>query len=222
MEIAATSQNTNTMCKPTEHLSGAEILVRSLIEEDVDSIFGYIGGAIMPVYDALYDHQEELQQYQARHEQGATHSAQAYARISKKPGVCFTTSGPGATNVITGLADAYLDSTPLVIITGQVASGFLGSDAFQETNMIGLSMPVTKWNFQITKADEIAEVMAKAFYIAQSGRPGPVVIDITKDAQLAEFDYSYKKCDCIRSYNPVPEVEASAIKQAADLLNNAK
>ncbi|MGZ2368771.1 biosynthetic-type acetolactate synthase large subunit [Ancylomarina sp. YFZ004] len=222
MEIAATSQNTNTMCKPTEHLSGAEILVRSLIEEDVDSIFGYIGGAIMPVYDALYDHQEELQHYQARHEQGATHSAQAYARISKKPGVCFTTSGPGATNVITGLADAYLDSTPLVIITGQVASGFLGSDAFQETNMIGLSMPVTKWNFQITKADEIAEVMAKAFYIARTGRPGPVLIDITKDAQIATTDYKYKKCEHIRSYQPMPELDISQVEAAAKLINGAK
>ncbi|RXQ97483.1 biosynthetic-type acetolactate synthase large subunit [Ancylomarina salipaludis] len=222
MELATETQDTNTMTKATEHLSGAEILVRSLIEEGVDSIFGYIGGAIMPVYDALYDHQDELQHYQARHEQGATHAAQAYARISKKPGVCFTTSGPGATNVLTGLADAYLDSTPLVIITGQVASGFLGSDAFQETNMIGLSMPVTKWNFQITKAEEIAEVMAKAFYIARSGRPGPVLVDITKDAQIATADYKYKKCDFIRSYQPVPQLDMSQIVAAAELINNAK
>ncbi|MCZ4694055.1 biosynthetic-type acetolactate synthase large subunit [Ancylomarina euxinus] len=222
MEVATKVQNTNTMCKTKEHISGAEVLVRSLIEEDVDSIFGYIGGAIMPVYDALYDHQEELQHYQARHEQGATHAAQAYARISKKPGVCFTTSGPGATNVLTGLADAYLDSTPLVIITGQVASGFLGSDAFQETNMIGLSMPVTKWNFQITKAEEIAEVMAKAFYIARSGRPGPVLIDITKDAQIATTDYEYKKCEHIRSYQPMPELDFSQLEAAAKLINGAK
>ena len=222
MEVATKTQNTDSTCKTIEHLSGAEILVRSLIEEDVDNIFGYIGGAIMPVYDALYDHQEELQHYQARHEQGATHSAQAYARISKKPGVCFTTSGPGATNVLTGLADAYLDSTPLVIITGQVASGFLGSDAFQETNMIGLSMPVTKWNFQITRADEIAEVMAKAFYIARSGRPGPVLIDITKDAQIATTDYEYKKCEHIRSYQPMPELDINQLEAAAKLINGAK
>jgi len=222
MEVATKTQDTNTICKTTEHLSGAEILVRSLIEEEVENIFGYIGGAIMPVYDALYDHQDKLLHYQARHEQGATHAAQAYARISKKPGVCFTTSGPGATNVLTGLADAYLDSTPLVIITGQVASGFLGSDAFQETNMIGLSMPVTKWNFQITKAEEIAEVMAKAFYIARSGRPGPVLIDITKDAQIATADYKYKKCEKIRSYQPTPELDMNQVEAAAELINGAK
>ncbi len=222
MELATKTQNTDTMCKNTEHLSGAEILIRSLIEEQVDNIFGYTGGAIMPVYDALYDHQDELQHYQARHEQGATHAAQAYARISKKPGVCFTTSGPGATNVLTGLADAYLDSTPLVIITGQVPSGFLGSDAFQETNMIGLSMPVTKWNFQITKAEEIAEVMAKAFYIARSGRPGPVLIDITKDAQITTTDYKYKKCENVRSYQPMPDLDMSQVEAAAALINGAK
>lgn len=222
METATKTQNIDTMCKNTEHLSGAEILVRSLIEEQVDSIFGYTGGAIMPVYDALYDHQDKLMHYQARHEQGATHAAQAYARISKKPGVCFTTSGPGATNVLTGLADAYLDSTPLVIITGQVASGFLGSDAFQETNMIGLSMPVTKWNFQVTKVEEIAEVMAKAFYIARSGRPGPVLIDITKDAQIATTDYKYKKCESVRSYQPMPELDMSQVEAAAALINGAK
>ncbi|MDE5417762.1 biosynthetic-type acetolactate synthase large subunit [Labilibaculum sp. DW002] len=222
MEAATKTQNTDTMCKNAEHLSGAEILVRSLIEEQVDSIFGYTGGAIMPVYDALYDHQDKLMHYQARHEQGATHAAQAYARISKKPGVCFTTSGPGATNVLTGLADAYLDSTPLVIITGQVASGFLGSDAFQETNMIGLSMPVTKWNFQVTKVEEIAEVMAKAFYIARSGRPGPVLIDITKDAQIATTDYKYKKCETVRSYQPMPELDMSQVEAAAALINGAK
>lgn len=222
MEAATKTQNTDTMCKNTEHLSGGEILVRSLIEEQVDSIFGYTGGAIMPVYDALYDHQDKLMHYQARHEQGATHAAQAYARITKKPGVCFTTSGPGATNVLTGLADAYLDSTPLVIITGQVASGFLGSDAFQETNMIGLSMPVTKWNFQVTKVEEIAEIMAKAFYIARSGRPGPVLIDITKDAQIATTDYKYKKCESVRSYQPMPDLDMSQVEAAAELINGAK
>jgi acetolactate synthase-1/2/3 large subunit len=222
MEIAAKTKNTNGMSKTIEKISGAEILVRSLIQEDVDTMFGYIGGAIMPVYDALYDYQDEMKQYMSRHEQGAMHSAQAYARISKKPGVCFTTSGPGATNVITGLADAYLDSTPMVVITGQVASGLLGTDAFQETNMIGLSMPVTKWNFQITRADEIAKVIAKAFYIARSGRPGPVLIDITKDAQIASADYDYKKCEGVRSYQPVPKINQSEIEAAAALINGAK
>ncbi|MBI9057651.1 MAG: biosynthetic-type acetolactate synthase large subunit [Labilibaculum sp.] len=210
------------MSKTVENISGAEILVRTLIQEDVDTMFGYIGGAIMPVYDALYDYQKELKHYMSRHEQGAMHSAQAYARISKKPGVCFTTSGPGATNVITGLADAYLDSTPMVVITGQVASGLLGTDAFQETNMVGLSMPATKWNFQITKAEEIAEVLAKAFYIARSGRPGPVLIDITKDAQIASADYEYKKCEGVRSYQAVPKLNKSEIEAAAALINGAK
>nr|WP_290638962.1 biosynthetic-type acetolactate synthase large subunit [Labilibaculum sp.] len=222
MEVAAKTKNTNGMSKTVENISGAEILVRTLIQEDVDTMFGYIGGAIMPVYDALYDYQKELKHYMSRHEQGAMHSAQAYARISKKPGVCFTTSGPGATNVITGLADAYLDSTPMVVITGQVASGLLGTDAFQETNMVGLSMPATKWNFQITKAEEIAEVLAKAFYIARSGRPGPVLIDITKDAQIASADYEYKKCEGVRSYQAVPKLNKSEIEAAAALINGAK
>lgn len=222
MEVAANTKNTKGMSKTVENISGAEILVRTLIQEDVDTMFGYIGGAIMPVYDALYDYQKELKHYMSRHEQGAMHSAQAYARISKKPGVCFTTSGPGATNVITGLADAYLDSTPMVVITGQVASGLLGTDAFQETNMVGLSMPATKWNFQITRADEIAEVLAKAFYIARSGRPGPVLIDITKDAQIASTDYEYKKCEGVRSYQAVPKVNQSEIEAAAALINGAK
>ncbi|WP_372754631.1 biosynthetic-type acetolactate synthase large subunit [Labilibaculum sp.] len=222
MGIAAKTKNTNGMSKTIERISGAEILVRTLIQEDVDTMFGYIGGAIMPVYDALYDYQKELKHYMSRHEQGAMHSAQAYARISKKPGVCFTTSGPGATNVITGLADAYLDSTPMVVITGQVGSGLLGTDAFQETNMVGLSMPATKWNYQITRADEIAEILAKAFYIAKSGRPGPVLIDITKDAQIAGADFIYEKCEKIRSYQPVPKVKTSEIEAAAALINGAK
>nr|WP_320118612.1 biosynthetic-type acetolactate synthase large subunit [uncultured Marinifilum sp.] len=222
MEIAAKTENIKGMKSTGENISGAEILVRSLIQEGVDTMFGYIGGAIMPVYDALYDYQEELKHFMSRHEQGATHSAQAYARISKKVGVCFTTSGPGATNVITGLADAYLDSTPMVVITGQVASGLLGTDAFQETNMVGLSMPVTKWNYQITKADEIGEIMAKAFYIARSGRPGPVLIDITKDAQIAKAEYNYKKCEGIRSYQAIPKLKQSEIEEAASLINTAK
>ncbi|PKQ60252.1 acetolactate synthase, large subunit, biosynthetic type [Labilibaculum filiforme] len=222
MEVAAKTKNINGMSKTIERISGAEILVRTLIQENVDTMFGYIGGAIMPVYDALYDYQKELKHYMSRHEQGAMHSAQAYARISKKPGVCFTTSGPGATNVITGLADAYLDSTPMVVITGQVASGLLGTDAFQETNMVGLSMPATKWNYQITSAEEIAPIMAKAFYIARSGRPGPVLIDITKDAQIATADYVYKKCESVRSYQPVPKVNQEEIEAAAALINGAK
>jgi acetolactate synthase-1/2/3 large subunit len=222
METATKTTKSDEKAKTYERISGAEILVRSLIEEGVDTMFGYIGGAIMPVYDALYDYQKELKHYMSRHEQGATHSAQAYARITKKVGVCFTTSGPGATNVITGVADAYLDSTPLVIITGQVGSNLLGSDAFQETNMIGLSMPVTKWNFQITKAEEVAEGMANAFFIARSGRPGPVLIDITKDAQFAEADWNYKKCEAVRSYQPVPELKKDQIEAAAALINEAK
>jgi acetolactate synthase-1/2/3 large subunit len=222
METATKTKNIKEMNKTTEILSGAEILVRSLIQEGVDTMFGYIGGAIMPVYDALYDYQKELKHYMSRHEQGATHSAQAYARITKKPGVCFTTSGPGATNLLTGLADAYLDSTPMVVITGQVPSGLLGSDAFQETNMVGLSMPVTKWNFQITKVEEIAEVMAKAFYIARTGRPGPVLIDITKDAQVQQAEYKYEKCKGLRSYQPVPKLNMDEISAAAELINSAK
>ncbi|RUT79712.1 biosynthetic-type acetolactate synthase large subunit [Ancylomarina longa] len=223
METATKTENIERMKYTTEkNISGAEIMVRSLIQEGVDNMFGYIGGAIMPVYDALYDYQDELKHFMSRHEQGAMHSAQAYARISKKVGVCFTTSGPGATNVITGLADAYLDSTPLVVITGQVGSGLLGTDAFQETNIVGVSMPVTKWNYQITRADEIAEIMAKAFYIARSGRPGPVLIDITKNAQILKADYHYKKCEGIRSYQPMPKLNKTEIEAAAALINSAK
>ena len=203
-------------------ISGAEAVVRSLLEEGVDLMFGYVGGAIMPVYDSLYNYQDQLKHVMVRHEQGAMHAAQAYARISKKPGVCMTTSGPGATNLITGLADAMLDSTPLVCITGQVVSPMLGTDAFQETDILGVSMPVTKWNIQITKSEEIPETIAKAFFIARSGRPGPVLIDITKDAQVAELDYSYKKVTQIRSYIPYPKLDIEKVKQAADLINAAK
>ncbi|MFA8435240.1 MAG: biosynthetic-type acetolactate synthase large subunit [Marinifilaceae bacterium] len=203
-------------------MSGAEILLKCLLEEDVDTLFGYIGGAIMPVYDSLYDYQDHLNHYFTRHEQGAMHAAQSYARISKKVGVCFTTSGPGATNVITGLADAYLDSTPLVVITGQVGSGLLGTDAFQETDIVGISMPACKWNYQITSADEIAEVMAKAFYISRSGRPGPVLIDITKDAQQQLCEYSYKKCEGLRSYQPWPQLNPDELDAAAKLINQAE
>ncbi len=170
-----------------------------MIEENVDLIYGYPGGAIMPIYDELYKFQEKINHVLTRHEQGATHAAQGFSRVSGKVGVVMATSGPGATNLVTGIADAQIDSTPMVCITGQVASHLLGSDAFQETDIIGISSPVTKWNCQVTKASEIPEVLAKAFYIAKSGRPGPVLIDITKDAQFEEFDFSYKKCEGIRS-----------------------
>ena len=204
------------------HISGAEAVIRCLLAEGVDLIYGYPGGAIMPVYDELYKFQDQLNHVLTRHEQGATHAAQGYARTSGKVGVAIATSGPGATNLITGIADAQIDSTPLVCITGQVASHLLGSDAFQETDIIGISTPVTKWNYQITDAEEIPEIMAKAFYIARSGRPGPVLIDITKDAQFAKFDYSYKKCTGVRSYKPVPTLDHDQVKAAAEAINGAK
>lgn len=205
-----------------ERISGAEAVVRILIEEGVDLVFGYPGGAIMPVYDALYDHQEEIKHVLVRHEQGATHAAQGYARVGNKIGVCLATSGPGATNLITGIADAQIDSTPMVCITGQVPSALLGSDAFQETDIIGISMPVTKWNYQVTKAEEIPDALAKAFYIARSGRPGPVLVDITKDAQFNELDFDYKKCTSVRSYIPKPTLDIGKVKEAAELINSAK
>ena len=202
-------------------ISGAEAVIRCLLAEGVDLIYGYPGGAIMPVYDELYKFQDELQHILTRHEQGATHAAQGYARSSGRVGVAIATSGPGATNLVTGIADAQIDSTPMVCITGQVGSHLLGSDAFQETDIIGISTPVTKWNYQITKASEIPSVMAKAFYIARSGRPGPVLIDITKDAQFDNFVFSYEKCTGIRSYKPIPEIEPNAIIKAAEAINNA-
>ena len=203
-------------------ISGAEAVVHSLLNEGVDLIWGYPGGAIMPVYDEFYKFQDKLQHILARHEQGAIHAAQGYARSSGKVGVAIATSGPGATNLVTGIADAQIDSTPIVCITGQVPSHLLGSDAFQETDIIGISMPVTKWNYQITKASEIPEIFAKAFYIAKSGRPGPVLIDITKDAQFELFDFKYSKCKGIRSYNPLPNISDDSIDNAAKLINNAK
>lgn len=203
-------------------VTGAQGLLLSLLEEGVDTIFGYPGGAIMPIYDALYDFQHQLKHHLVRHEQGGAHAAQGYARISGKPGVCFATSGPGATNLITGIADAQIDSTPMVCITGQVFSHLLGTDAFQETDVLGVTMPVTKWSYQVTRAEEIPEAIAKAFYIATSGRPGPVLIDITKDAQNARFEYSYQKWQKINSYFPVPRLDKNAVQQAADLINQAK
>ena len=203
-------------------ISGAEAVIRSLLKEDVNLIYGYPGGAIMPIYDELYKFQDKLNHVLTRHEQGATHAAQGFSRVSGKVGVVMATSGPGATNLITGIADAQIDSTPMVCITGQVASHLLGSDAFQETDIIGISTPVTKWNCQVTKAADIPIVLAKAFYIAKSGRPGPVLIDITKDAQFEMMEYSYKKCNSVRSYNPVPDYSIDMIKKAAKLIDNAK
>ena len=197
-------------------------MIKCLLEEGVDIIYGYPGGAIMPVYDELYKYQDKIYHVLTRHEQGATHSAQGFARISGRVGVAIATSGPGATNLVTGIADAQIDSTPMVCITGQVSSHLLGSDAFQETDIIGISTPITKWNYQITKASEIPKILAKAFFIAKSGRPGPVLIDITKDAQFEEFNFSYKKINGIRSYKPTPVIEMDKIQEAADLINNAK
>ncbi len=205
-----------------KQISGAEAMIHCLLAEGVDLIYGYPGGAIMPVYDELYKFQKKLNHILTRHEQGAVHAAQGFARTSGKVGVAIATSGPGATNLITGIADALIDSTPIVCITGQVASHLLGTDAFQETDIIGISTPATKWSYQITKANEIPYVMAKAFYIARSGRPGPVLIDITKDAQFESFDFEYKKCLGIRSYNPLPEINTKKIDEAISIINNAK
>ena len=203
-------------------ISGAEAVIRCLLEEGADLVYGYPGGAIMPIYDELYKYQDKLHHVLTRHEQGAAHSAQGFARTSGKVGVAMATSGPGATNLVTGIADAQIDSTPMVCITGQVASHLLGSDAFQETDIIGISTPVTKWNYQITKASEIPEIMAKAFYIARTGRPGPVLIDITKDAQFDSLDFSYKKCTGIRSYTPTAKLSNKSIEEALELINQAK
>ena len=204
-------------------ISGSVAVMEAFLAESVEIIFGYPGGAIMPIYDALYDYQDRLKHILVRHEQGGIHAAQGYARSSGNIGVVFATSGPGATNLVTGLADAQIDSTPLVCITGQVYAHLLGTDAFQETDVINITTPVTKWNYQITDATEIPSVLAKAFYIAGSGRPGPVLIDITKNAQLQQFEYAgYKKCDHVRSYRPRPIVRKEFIREAAALINEAK
>ncbi len=203
-------------------VKGAEAIMLSLIHEGVDTIFGYPGGAIMPAYDALMNYTDKLKHILTRHEQGAVHAAQGYARVTGKVGVCMATSGPGATNLITGIADAQIDSTPLVCITGQVATGLLGTDAFQETDVIGISMPVTKWNYLITKPEEIPGIMAQAFFIARSGRPGAVLIDIAKNAQFGELDFEYRKCTKIRSYVPKPRVDPESIEEAANLINIAQ
>ena len=221
MEIK-TKKKSMTNYDNSIRISGAEAVIRCLLEEGADLVYGYPGGAIMPIYDELYKYQDKLHHVLTRHEQGAAHSAQGFARTSGKVGVAMATSGPGATNLVTGIADAQIDSTPMVCITGQVASHLLGSDAFQETDIIGISTPVTKWNYQITKASEIPEIMAKAFYIARTGRPGPVLIDITKDAQFDYLDFSYKKCIGIRSYTPTAKLSNKSIEEALELINQAK
>jgi len=207
----------------SENISGSEAVLRAFVAEGVETIFGYPGGAIMPIYDALYDYNDKLTHILVRHEQGAIHAAQGFARVSGRTGVVFATSGPGATNLVTGLADAMIDSTPVVCITGQVFAHLLGTDAFQETDVINITTPVTKWNYQVTDATEIPHVLAKAFYIAGSGRPGPVLIDITKNAQLQMFEFKgYEKCEHIRSYRPKPIVRKEYIEQAAKLINEAE
>lgn len=193
-----------------------------MLHEGVDTIFGYPGGAIMPTFDALYDYDKKVNHILTRHEQGATHAAQGYARVSGKVGVCLVTSGPAATNAITGIADAMLDSTPMVVITGQVGAPLLGTDAFQEIDVVGISTPITKWAYQIRRAEDIAWAVARAFYIARSGRPGPVVLDITKNAQFQEIDFEYKPCTFIRSYIPIPELNSDQVKLAAEIINSAK
>lgn len=203
-------------------VSGSEAVILSLIEEGVDTIFGYPGGAIMPIYDALYDYGSRIRHILTRHEQGAAHAAEGYAKITGKAGVCFATSGPGATNLITGIADAMIDSVPMVCITGQVASPLLGTDAFQESDVIGISIPVTKWNYQITCPEEIPQAIAQAFFIAQTGRPGPVLLEITKDAQFGELEFEYKPCTKIRSYIPEIPVDPFRVKEAAELIDAAK
>lgn len=205
-----------------QEITGREALIRSLIQEGVDTIFGYPGGAIMPIFDTIYDYKEQIKHILVRHEQGATHAAQGYARTSGKVGVAFVTSGPGATNTVTGIADAMIDSTPLVVVTGQVVSSLLGSDAFQEADVVGITQPITKWAYQIRRAEDIPTAVARAFYIASSGRPGPVVLDITKDAQNGLLDYHYEKTTFIRSYQPKPEVNSKEIEVAAQIINDAK
>ncbi len=213
--------NKTQVAEKTQRIAGSEAIVRSLMAEGVDTLYGYPGGAIMPVYDELYKFKDQIHHVLTRHEQGAAHAAQGYARISGKVGVAMATSGPGATNLITGIADSQIDSTPIVCITGQVPSHLLGSDAFQETDIVGISTPVTKWNCQVTKSEDIPEAIAKAFYIAKSGRPGPVLVDITKDAQFGELDFKYEKCKGVRSYIPIPKTEPETINAAAELINNA-
>jgi len=218
----ATKASKQVLSATGKKVSGAEAVILSLIAEGVDTIFGYPGGAIMPVYDALYDYMDVLNHILVRHEQGATHAAQGYARATNKTGVCLVTSGPGATNLVTGIADAMIDSTPMVCISGQVPQKLLGSDAFQEVDVIGITMPITKWSYQITDASEIPEVFAKAFYLANTGRPGPVMIDICKNAELGDMEFFYSPCTKVRAYHPYPDVDANCLQKAAELINAAK
>lgn len=206
----------------SEKITGAEALIKSLIAEGVDRVFGYPGGAIIPVYDRLYDYTDQLKHILVRHEQGATHAAQGYSRVSGRTGVVIVTSGPAATNVITGLSDALMDSTPMVVITGQVASAFLGSDAFQETDVVGITQPITKWSYQIRRPEDISWAVARAFYIANSGRPGPVVLDFAKDAQTGLVEWSHQPCNYIRSYIPYPEIQQCDVEKVAEMINRAE
>ncbi len=222
MKALGIHQTDNAHSVEPKTISGAEAVVQSLLAEGIDLIFGYPGGAIMPVYDSLFDYRDDIRHIMPRHEQGAIHAAEGYARVTRKTGVCLATSGPGATNLITGISDALMDSTPLVCITGQVSSAVLGSDAFQETDVIGCTTSITKWNYQITKADEIAEVFAKAFYIANSGRPGPVVVDITKDAQFQMTEFKYERMPDIRSYFPKPPLNQDELHAAANAINQCR
>ena len=221
MEVLEVKSNAEII-KQKIKITGSEIVMRCLMEEDVHTIFGYPGGAIMPIYDALFHFEDKLTHILTRHEQGAIHAAEGMARVTRKPGVVFATSGPGATNLITGLADALMDSTPLVCITGQVFAHLLGSDAFQEVDVIACSNAVTKWNFQVTNASEISDAISKAFYVANSGRPGPVLIDITKNAQVEESYFEYHKKPVIRSYHPKPVINQKSVAEAAELINMAK
>lgn len=205
-----------------EKISGSEALMRSLEHEGVKTLFGYPGGAIMPVFDALYDHRDRLNHILVRHEQGAAHAAQGFARVSGEVGVCLVTSGPGATNTITGIADAMIDSTPIVVIAGQVGAGLLGTDAFQEVDLVGVTQPISKWSYQIRRAEDVAWAVARAFYIARSGRPGPVVLDFAKNAQVDMTDYEPVNVDFIRSYDPDPETDSMAVAEAVALINAAK
>jgi acetolactate synthase-1/2/3 large subunit len=223
MQTIEANTTLDLQTQAVETITGSEAVLRAMVAEGVDTIFGYPGGAIMPIYDALYDYRDKLNHILVRHEQGGIHAAQGYARSSGRPGVVFATSGPGATNLVTGLADAMIDSTPVVCVTGQVFAHLLGTDAFQETDVINITTPVTKWNYQVTDANEIPHVLAKAFYIAKSGRPGPVLIDITKNAQVQQFAYKgYEACNHIRSYRPRPIVRKSFVEEAAKMINAAE
>jgi acetolactate synthase-1/2/3 large subunit len=222
MKTEDETNNATLQANGYKHVTGAEALLKCLTEEGVDTIFGYPGGTIMPVYDKLLDFNEKLRHYLTRHEQGAAHAAQAYAMVTGKPGICFATSGPGATNLITGIANAFLDSVPMVFITAQVVSTLIGSDAFQETDILGVSMPVTKWNCQVKKSQDIPTTIAKAFYIAATGRPGPVLIDITKDALVEKLSFRYSKCTSLRSYNPHVTLNEKALESATIMINHAE